>query len=71
MTASTFHDEPNLQITDSTFHTLRQVTSANPQKEGILWGSGELMWFKNGDGVPLQAALYKPETSIPARNIRS
>ena len=67
VTASTFNEEPNLHITDSSFHTLKQVTTANPQKEGILWGTGELMWFKNGDGVPLQAALYKPENFDPAK----
>ena len=65
MTASTFHDEPNLQVTDSTFQKLKQVTNANPQKANILWGSGELLWYKNGDGVPLQAALYKPENFDP------
>ena len=63
--ASTFNEEPNLNVTDSTFRSLKQVTNANPQKDGILWGSGELMWFKNGDGVPLQAALYKPENFDP------
>ena len=67
VTASTFHDEPNLHVTDSSFRTLKQVTVANPQKDGILWGSGELMWFKNGDGVPLQAALYKPDNFDPSK----
>ena len=67
ITASTFNEEPNLHVTDSTFKTLKQVTVANPQKADILWGSGELLWFKNGDGVPLQAALYKPENFDPSK----
>jgi dipeptidyl aminopeptidase/acylaminoacyl peptidase len=37
------------------------VSDANPQKAGLLWGTAELVPFKNADGVPLQAALYKPE----------
>ena len=65
VTASTFHDEPNLHVTDSSFQKQRQVTNANPQKDQLLWGTGELLWFKNGDGVPLQAALYKPENFDP------
>ena len=65
MTGSTFHDEPDLQVTDSSFQKLKPVTRANAQKDGILWGTGELLWFKNGDGVPLQAALYKPDNFDP------
>jgi len=67
MTASTFHDEPNLQVTDSTFRNPKQVTEMNPQKAGMLWGNGELMKFKSVDGVPLQAAVYKPENFDPKR----
>ena len=64
---STFHEEPNLWVTNSNFQTPKQVTIANPQKEGLLWGSAELVWFKNEDGVPLQAALYKPANFDPTK----
>ncbi len=67
LSATTFNEEPNLHVTDSTFRSMKQVTVANPQKQNILWGSSELMWFKNGDGVPLQAALYKPENFDPKK----
>ncbi len=67
VTESTFNEDPNLHVTDSSFRSLKQVTVANPQKDGILWGSGELMPFKNVDGVPLQAALYKPENFDPKK----
>ncbi len=67
MTAQTFHDEPNLNVTDSSFRSPKQVTEMNPQKAGMLWGSGELMNFKNVDGVALQAAVYKPENFDPSR----
>ncbi len=65
--AQTFAEEPNLHMTDGTFRSLKQVTEANPQKAGLLWGSGELVGFRNADGVPLQAALFKPETFDPSR----
>ncbi|MEO8026714.1 MAG: prolyl oligopeptidase family serine peptidase [Bryobacteraceae bacterium] len=67
MTASTFHDEPNLQVTDLSFRNPKQVTEMNPQKAGMLWGTSELMKFRNVDGVPLEAAVYKPENFDPKR----
>jgi dipeptidyl aminopeptidase/acylaminoacyl peptidase len=61
LTASTFRDAPDLQITDSTFRELRKVSDANPQQAGILWGSAELVHYRNTNGVPLSGILYKPE----------
>jgi dipeptidyl aminopeptidase/acylaminoacyl peptidase len=46
---------------------MARISDANPQKAGFLWGSAELLSFKNADGVPLQAALYKPENFDPAK----
>jgi dipeptidyl aminopeptidase/acylaminoacyl peptidase len=63
----TFGEEPNLHMTDASFQSLKQVTAANPQRANLLWGTGELMPFRNADGVPLQAALYKPENFDPAK----
>ena len=67
VTATTFHDQPDIHITDSSFRTLKQVTDANPQQKQMLWGSGELIHFRNADGVPLEAALYKPENFDPSK----
>lgn len=64
-TASTFHDFPDLQVTSSDFRESRRISDANPQKAQLLWGTGELIRFRNADGVPLQAALYKPENFDP------
>ncbi|MGD0870681.1 MAG: prolyl oligopeptidase family serine peptidase [Bryobacteraceae bacterium] len=61
LTAQTFNEFPDLISTDSSFKELRKVSNANPQKAQLLWGNAELVAFKNSDGVPLQAALYKPE----------
>jgi dipeptidyl aminopeptidase/acylaminoacyl peptidase len=67
LTATTFHDEPDIQITDTSFRQMKQVTEANPQKAGILWGTGELIKYRNDDGVELQAAMYKPENFNPQK----
>jgi dipeptidyl aminopeptidase/acylaminoacyl peptidase len=61
MTEQTFNEFPDLITTDGTFKELRKVSNANPQKAGLSWGTSELVSYRNADGVPLQAALYKPE----------
>jgi dipeptidyl aminopeptidase/acylaminoacyl peptidase len=67
LTATTFHDQPDLQTTDFSFKELRKVTDANPQQAGINWGTGELVKYRNADGVELQAAVYKPENFDPKK----
>jgi dipeptidyl aminopeptidase/acylaminoacyl peptidase len=67
VTATTFRDQPDIQITDSTFKAMKKVTDANPQQAGILWGTGELIKYHNDDGAELQAAIYKPENFNPQR----
>lgn len=67
LTATTFKDQPDLEITDLSFRQMKKVTDANPQQAGILWGTGELIKYHNDDGVELQAALYKPENFNPAK----
>ena len=37
--------------------SLKKVTDANPQQKQILWGSGELIHYRNADGAQLEAAL--------------
>ncbi len=67
ITATTFHDQPDLYITEATFEAPRRVTNANPQQADMLWGSAELVSYRNDDGVPLQATLYKPENFDPKK----
>ncbi|HYW41615.1 MAG TPA: prolyl oligopeptidase family serine peptidase [Bryobacteraceae bacterium] len=61
LTEQTFNEFPDLVTTDGTFKEMRKVSSANPQKAGLVWGTSEVVPFKNADGVALTAALYKPE----------
>ena len=65
LTAQTFAEFPDLLVTDGSFKELRKVSHANPQQAQLAWGTSELVPFKNADGVPLSAALYKPENFDP------
>jgi dipeptidyl aminopeptidase/acylaminoacyl peptidase len=67
LTEQTFNEFPDLLTSDGTFKELRKVSNANPQKAQLLWGTAELVPFKNADGVPLTAALYKPENYDPKK----
>jgi dipeptidyl aminopeptidase/acylaminoacyl peptidase len=65
LTASTFEEFPDLLITDSSFSKLTKISNANPQKSQFLWGTAELIHYRNIDGVPLSGILYKPENFDP------
>ncbi len=61
LTISSFHDAPDYYLTGPDFREFRKVTDANPQKKDYLWGSAELVRYKNLDGVELSGMLIKPE----------
>ncbi|SPE43147.1 Peptidase S9, prolyl oligopeptidase active site domain protein [Candidatus Sulfopaludibacter sp. SbA3] len=65
LTEQTFNKFPDLLVTDASFKELRKVSNVNPQKAQLLWGTGEVVNYKNADGVSLEAALYKPENFDP------
>jgi dipeptidyl aminopeptidase/acylaminoacyl peptidase len=67
LTATTFHDQPDIFITNASFHAMKKETDANPQQSKLLWGSSELIKYRNADGIELQAALYKPENFDPQK----
>ena len=67
LAASTFNESPDLLVTDAGFSNFKRVSDANPQKAGLLWGTSELVRFKNADGVPLSAMLIKPENFDPSK----
>lgn len=67
LTESTFSEFPDLQLTNMSFHELRKVSDADPQMSKFLWGTAELVHFRNTDGVPLTATLYKPENFDPKK----
>ena len=67
LTATTFKDQPDIQITDTSFRSMKKATDANPQQAQILWGSGELIKYRNDDGAGVAGGLYKPENFNPQR----
>lgn len=67
LTASTFRKDPNLLVTDTEFRHLRKVSDANPQQKDLLWGSAEMISFRNANGGELQGILYKPENFNPLK----
>jgi dipeptidyl aminopeptidase/acylaminoacyl peptidase len=67
LTEQSFNEFPDLVTTDASFKELRKLSDANPQKAQILWGTSEVVPYKNADGVPLTAALYKPENFDPKK----
>jgi dipeptidyl aminopeptidase/acylaminoacyl peptidase len=67
MTASRFDQFPDLWVTNSTFRELKRVSNGDAQRAGYLWGTAELVSFKNADGVPLKGLLLKPENFDPKK----
>jgi dipeptidyl aminopeptidase/acylaminoacyl peptidase len=65
LTASTFNEFPDLLVAKPDFKELRKVSNANPWKSQLLWGTAELVRFKNLDGVQLSGVLIKPENFDP------
>jgi len=67
LSASRFDTYPDLHITDSTFANTAIATDGVAQMAPFTWGTGKLMSFKNARGVPLKAAVYKPDNFDPRK----
>jgi len=55
-----FHEFPDLWVTDMDFDDWRRVSNANPQQSEYLWGDVELVEWTSTDGEALQGMLYTP-----------
>jgi dipeptidyl aminopeptidase/acylaminoacyl peptidase len=67
VTASRFDEFPDLQTTDSSFKSLKKVSDGAKQMAPFIWGTSELIRYRNTDGVELTAALYKPANFDPSK----
>jgi dipeptidyl aminopeptidase/acylaminoacyl peptidase len=67
LSASTFTEFPDLLVTNPNFSEMKKVSDVGKQKEPFIWGTAELVRFKNADGVPLTGMLVKPENFDPSR----
>lgn len=59
--ASSVADYPDLQLTDTTFKTVIQISTTNPQKSDYNWATVEKVKWTSYDGIELEGLLYKPE----------
>jgi dipeptidyl aminopeptidase/acylaminoacyl peptidase len=67
MTASRFDQFPDVWVTNSAFRELKRVSNGDAQRAAYTWGAGELVSFKNTDGVPLKGLLLKPDNFDPKK----
>ncbi|HEY4422966.1 MAG TPA: prolyl oligopeptidase family serine peptidase [Pyrinomonadaceae bacterium] len=67
MTASRFDQFPDIWVTNSAFRELKRVSNGDAQRAAYTWGAGELVSFKNTDGVPLKGLLLKPDNFDPKK----
>jgi len=66
-TASRFDEYPDIWITDSSFKSPKKISNGDAQRAQFNWGTGELVPFKNTDGVALKGLLLKPENFDPKK----
>jgi dipeptidyl aminopeptidase/acylaminoacyl peptidase len=67
LTASRFDEFPDIWVTGQGFKDLKKVSNGDAQRTRFNWGSGELVSFKNTDGVPLKGLLLKPDNFDPKK----
>lgn len=67
LTASRFDEFPDIWVTSSNFKDLKKVSNGDSQRSPFLWGTGELVSFKNTDGVALKGLLLKPDNFDPKK----
>jgi len=67
LTASRFDQFPDVWVTNSSFRELKRVSNGDAQRAAFLWGTAELVSFKNTDGVPLKGVLLKPDNFDPRK----
>ncbi|HEX7332326.1 MAG TPA: prolyl oligopeptidase family serine peptidase [Pyrinomonadaceae bacterium] len=67
MTASRFDQFSDIWMTNSTFREMKRVSNGDAQRAAFSWGTGELVKFKNTDGVPLKGLLLKPDNFDPRK----
>lgn len=67
MTASRFDQFPDIWVTNGSFRELKRISNGDAQRAAYNWGAGELVSFKNVDGMPLKGLLLKPDNFDPKK----
>ncbi|MGZ8846793.1 MAG: prolyl oligopeptidase family serine peptidase, partial [Pyrinomonadaceae bacterium] len=60
-TESRFDEFPDVWVAGMDFKNPKKLSNADSQRMAFNWGTGELVSFKNTDGVALQGLLLKPD----------
>jgi len=58
---SSYREYPDLWISDLNFSNYEKLSYANPQQEKYIWGTIELVKWKDTTGTEHKGILYKPE----------
>jgi dipeptidyl aminopeptidase/acylaminoacyl peptidase len=66
-TATRFDEFPDVWVTDGNFKNPKKVSNGDVQRAQYNWGTGELISFKNSDGVALKGLLLKPDNFDPKK----
>ena len=66
-TASRFDEFPDIWVVGPDFKNPKKVSNGDAQRAAFNWGTGELVKFKNVDGVALQGLLLKPDNFDPKK----
>jgi dipeptidyl aminopeptidase/acylaminoacyl peptidase len=66
-TTESFQRFPDLLLSDLSFASSKQISTANPQQSDYSWGTAELMTWTSLDGDELEGLLFKPENFDPNR----
>ncbi len=63
---SSYTEYPDLWYSNIDFTNIRQLSETNPQMKKYLWGSVEMVRWKNFNGEGMRGLLYKPERFDPS-----
>ena len=64
---SSYIEYPDLWISNLDFTEIKKLSDANPQMKNYLWGTVEMVAWKNFDGEDMRGLLYKPENFDSAK----
>jgi len=67
LTAESTDQAPDLWTSDNSLAKLNRISDSNPHQTEYLWSKAEIVRFRNADGLPLDAVLYKPENFDPKK----
>ncbi len=66
-TAMRFDQFPDIWVSHLDFKNPKKLTDGDAQRAQFNWGTGELVNFKNTDGVVLKGLLLKPDNFDPKK----